>query len=95
MERKTYPDNGPEFRSEVLDLWASKNNVNLRFIEPDKPIHNGLIESFNDRFRDECLDQGWFTSLQAAQHLIEEWRVGYNTQRPHSSLGYLPPDLWA
>ena len=88
-------DNGPEFRSKALDLWASKNSVKLHFIEPGKPTQNGLIESFNGRFRDECLNQEWFASLQEARQLIEEWRVSYNTQRPHSSLGYLPPDLWA
>jgi len=88
-------DNGPEFRSKALDLWASKNEVKLHFIEPGKPQQNGLIESFNGRFRDECLNQEWFTSLQEARQLIEAWRVGYNTKRPHSSLGYLPPDVWA
>ena len=88
-------DNGPEFRSKALDLWASKNGVKLDFIEPGKPTQNGLIESFNGRFRDECLNQEWFGSLQEARQLIEEWRVSYNTKRPHSSLGYLPPDLWA
>ena len=88
-------DNGPEFRSKALDLWASKNGVKLDFIEPGKPTQNGLIESFNGRFRDECLNQEWFSSLKEARQLIESWRVSYNTQRPHSSLGYLPPDIWA
>jgi putative transposase len=88
-------DNGPEFRSKALDLWASINGVRLHFIEPGKPTQNGLIESFNGRFRDECLSQEWFSSLREARHLIEAWRVGYNTKRPHSSLGYLPPDVWA
>jgi len=88
-------DNGPEFRSKALDMWASKNEVKLHFIEPGKPQQNGLIESFNGRFRDECLNQEWFTSLHEARQLIEAWRMGYNTQRPHSSLGYLPPDVWA
>jgi putative transposase len=87
-------DNGPEFRSKVLDLWAYRNGVQLVFIEPGKPTQNGHIESFNGRFRAECLDQQWFGSLQQARALIEAWRISYNSQRPHSSLGYLPPDVW-
>jgi putative transposase len=88
-------DNGPEFRSKVMDVWACRNGVKLDFIEPGKPTQNGLIESFNGRFRDECLNQEWFVSLKEARQLIEEWRVRYNSKRPHSSLGYLPPDVWA
>jgi putative transposase len=88
-------DNGPEFRAKPLDVWAKKNNVTLFFIEPGKPTQNGQIESFNGRFRQECLDQEWFTTLREARQTIEEWRISYNTKRPHSSLGYLPPELWA
>lgn len=88
-------DNGSEFRSQVLDLWAYQNQVKLEFIEPGKPTQNGQIESFNGRFRAECLDQEWFGSLQQAREIIEAWRLSYNSQRPHSSLGYLPPDVWA
>jgi putative transposase len=88
-------DNGPEFRSKVLDVWACRNGVKLDFIEPGKPTQNGLIESFNGRFRDECLNQEWFVSLQEARQIIEGWRIHYNSKRPHSSLGYLPPDVWA
>ena len=88
-------DNGPEFRSKVLDVWACRNGVKLDFIEPGKPTQNGLIESFNGRFRDECLSQEWFLSLQEARQLIENWRLRYNSKRPHSRLGYLPPDIWA
>jgi len=87
-------DNGSEFRSKALDLWAYQNKVKLDFIEPGKPTQNGHIESFNGRFRAECLDQEWFTSLQEARTMIEAWRMSYNSQRPHSSLGYLPPDVW-
>jgi len=87
-------DNGTEFRSKALDLWAYENTVKLVFIEPGKPTQNGHIESFNGRFRAECLDQEWFGSLSQAREMIEAWRIGYNTQRPHSSLGYLPPDVW-
>lgn len=88
-------DNGPEFRGRKLDQWTSKNSVELHFIDPGKPTQNGHIESFNGRFRDECLNQEWFTSLKEARTLIEQWRVHYNSVRPHSSLGYLPPNLWA
>lgn len=88
-------DNGSEFRSKALDVWACRNGVKLDFIEPGKPTQNGLIESFNGRFRDECLNQEWFSSLKEARQLIEDWRVSYNSQRPHSSLSYLPPDIWA
>lgn len=87
-------DNGPEFRSKVLDLWAYRNGVKLVFIDPGKPTQNGHIESFNGRFRAECLDQEWFSSLAQARRIIEEWRISYNGQRPHSSLGYVPPDVW-
>lgn len=87
-------DNGPEFRGKALDLWAYEHKVKLIFIDPGKPAQNGHIESFNGRFRAECLDREWFTSLQEAREMIEAWRISYNTQRPHSSLGYVPPDLW-
>jgi putative transposase len=87
-------DNGPEFRSQALDVWAYENKVKLVFIEPGKPTQNGHIESFNGRFRAECLDQEWFGSLSQARRIIEAWRISYNSERPHSSLGYLPPDVW-
>lgn len=88
-------DNGPEFRAKPLDVWAKKNDVTLFFIEPGKPTQNGQIESFNGRFRQECLNQEWFTTLKEARQTIEEWRISYNTKRPHSSLGYMPPAMWA
>jgi putative transposase len=88
-------DNGPEFRSKNLDLWAKEHAVALFFIEPGQPTQNGQIESFNGRFRAECLDQEWFTSLSHARRIIADWRKKYNTLRPHSSLGYLPPNTWA
>ena len=88
-------DNGPEFRAKPLDVWAKKNKVTLFFIEPGKPTQNGQIESFNRRFRQECLKQEWFTTLKEAHQIIEEWRISYNTKRPHSSLGYVPPEVWA
>jgi len=88
-------DNGPEFRSQMLDLWAKRHGVELHFIDPGKPTQNGHIESFNGRFREECLSQEWFTSLQEVRQVVGTWRVEYNTQRPHSSLAYIPPAVWA
>jgi putative transposase len=88
-------DNGPELTSRVLDQWAYTHGVRLRFIDPGKPIQNAFIESFNGRFRDECLNQHWFVNLAQARHLVDAWRLDYNRARPHSSLGYLTPDEFA
>ena len=79
-------DNGPEFRSSELCRWAKAREVDLDFIEPGKPMQNAFIESFNGKFRDELLDQNWFTDLSDAKGKIESWRQTYNTVRPHSSL---------
>ncbi|WP_150627693.1 IS3 family transposase [Pandoraea captiosa] len=88
-------DNGPEFAGKVLDAWAYEAGVTLSFIRPGKPVENAYIESFNGRFRDECLNEHWFVSMRHARQLIEEWRIEYNTERPHSSLGYLTPAQFA
>ena len=88
-------DNGPEFAGKVLDAWAYEAGVTLSFIRPGKPVENAYIESFNGRFRDECLNEHWFVSIRHARQLIEEWRIEYNTERPHSSLGYLTPAQFA
>ena len=85
-------DNGPEFISKALDAWAYQRGVKLTFIRPGKPVENAYIESFNGRFRDECLNENWFMSLDHARRIIEAWRVDYNHTRPHSSLGYLTPE---
>lgn len=85
-------DNGPEFTSKALDRWAHEHGVHLEFIRPGKPTDNCFIESFNGRFRDECLDANLFTSLAEAKKVIEEWRQDYNTLRPHGSLGGMSPD---
>jgi len=86
-------DNGPEFAGRVLDEWAYRNKVKLNFIRPGKPIENAYIESFNGRFRDECLNMNWFLSLKHARYVIEEWRKDYNEFRPHSSLkGFTPKE---
>lgn len=84
-------DNGPEFAGTVLDGWAYRRGVQLRFIEPGKPVQNAYIESFNGKFREECLSSHWFTTVPEAQSVIERWRHDYNTERPHSALGGLTP----
>lgn len=84
-------DNGPEFTGSALDAWAYSRDVKLHFIEPGKPAQNGFIESFNGKFRDECLNDNWFVSLPDARETIEEWRQDYNEERPHSALDYLTP----
>lgn len=85
-------DNGPELTSRALDQWAYERGVRLRFIEPGKPVQNAFVESFNSRFRDECLNEHWFLSLADAQRIVEAWRMDYNGSRPHSSLGNLTPE---
>jgi putative transposase len=79
-------DNGPEFTGQALDVWAYQRQVTLDFIEPGRPMQNGYLESFNGKFRDECLNLHWFRSLPDARHIIEDWRQSYNTERPHSAL---------
>lgn len=88
-------DNGPEFRGEALDQWAALRNVTLQFIEPGKPVQNAFSESFNGRFRDECLNRSWFVSLRDARETIEAWRVDYNEVRPHSGLADATPTAFA
>lgn len=85
-------DNGPELTSKALDQWAYQHSVDLDFIEPGKPVQNAYIESFNGRLRDECLNEHWFISLSEARRIVEEWRIDYNRERPHSSLGNLTPE---
>ena len=84
-------DNGPEFISKALDAWAYWNGVQLEFSRPGKPTDNAFIESFNGHFREECLSQHWFASLEEARSIIEDWRVEYNTERPHRALGQQTP----
>ncbi len=89
--RQIMMDNGPEFTSAALDAWAYTRDVKLYFIEPGKPSQNGYIESFNGRFRDECLNGNYFVSLPDARSIIENWRWDFNECRPHSALGHLTP----
>lgn len=85
-------DNGPEFISKDLDRWAYWNKVELDFSRPGKPSDNALIEAFNSRFRQECLNQHWFLSLEDARTKIEAWRKSYKSARPHSALDYRTPE---
>lgn len=84
-------DNGSEFQSKALDAWAFEHEVKLDFIRPGKPVDNCFIESFNARLRDECFNANVFTSLADARRKIEAWRIDYNEQRPHGSLGDRTP----
>jgi len=88
-------DHGPEFAGKALDVWAYENGVRLEFIRPGKPVENAFVESFNGKFRDECLNENWFTDLADARKKIEAWRQDYNLTRPHSSLGNLTPAEYA
>ena len=88
-------DNGPEFTGKPLHLWAQAAHVQLHHIQPGKPMQNAFIESFNGTFRDDCLNQHWFSSLDQARLLIEHWCHEYNRLRPHSSIGRIPPDSFA
>ena len=88
-------DNGPEFVSRVVDQWAFEHRVELHFIAPGKPTENAFIESFNGKFRDECLNENWFLTLPEAREKIEMWRRDYNQVRPHSALGYQTPEAFA
>jgi putative transposase len=84
-------DQGSEFISRDLDLWAYQKNVILDFSRPGKPTDNAFIESFNGKFRAECLNAHWFMSLDDARDKLEDWRKDYNEVRPHSAIGNKPP----
>lgn len=88
-------DNGPEFVSRALLAWITAQGIDTALIEPGKPWQNGAGESFNGKFRDECLSLEWFRSRAEAKAVIESWRRHYNEVRPHSSLGYLTPAAFA
>ncbi|MFH4676218.1 IS3 family transposase [Vibrio alginolyticus] len=88
-------DQGPEFTGKALDQWAYQHGVILKLIQAGKPTQNAYIESFNGKFRDECLNEHWFRDLSHARDLISLWRMAYNENRPHSALGYLTPSEFA
>jgi len=88
-------DNGSEFTSKAMDAWAYRNNVQLDFIRPGRPMENGFIESFNGKLRDELLNTEVFFSLLYAQPKLEKWRIDYNCKRPHQSLENITPNEFA
>jgi putative transposase len=88
-------DNGPEFTSRAFLAWTTLHGIRHILIQPGRPMQNGYIESFNGKFRDECLNEQWFQSLSQARDCIAEWRKDYNEVRPHSSLGRIPPAQFA
>lgn len=88
-------DNGPEFTSRAFMAWALKHGIRHVLIEPGRPMQNGYIESFNGKFRDECLNEHWFETLPQARATISDWRQDYNEVRPHSSCKRMPPAKFA
>ena len=91
MPKSIRVDNGPEFISKDLDLWAWSNGVTLDFSRPGKPTDNAYVESFNGKVRAECIDQNWFLSLDDARSKCEDYRREYNEERPHSAIGNKTP----
>ena len=85
-------DNGTEFIAQKIQAWLRDNQIKTLYIDPGSPWQNGYIESFHSRFRDECLNREWLLNLCEARVVIEDWRQHYNTERPHSRLGYLSPE---
>jgi putative transposase len=88
-------DNGSEFTSQIMDLWAYQNGVKIDFSRPGKPTDNAFVESFNGTLRAECLDTHWFGTLAEAKEIIETWRQEYNESRPHRALGEKTPTEFA
>ncbi len=91
LPRQIRSDNGPEFVSRAVDQWAYEQGLQWHTIQPGRPMENGYVESFNGRFRDECLNENWFSSLADAREKIAHWKQDYNELRPHSSLQYSDP----
>jgi putative transposase len=91
LPRRIRSDNGPEFVSRAVDQWVYEQGLEWHTIQPGRPMENGYVESFNGRFRDECLNENWFTDLADARAQIAHWRQDYNESRPHSSLQYRTP----
>ena len=88
-------DNGPEFTCRAFLIWTKKHGIKHILIEPGSATQNAYIESFNGTFRDECLDENWFESLEQARQAIATWRTDYNEIRPHRSCGRMPPATFA
>jgi putative transposase len=88
-------DNGTELTSNAILSWQEERSVEWHYIAPGKPMQNGFVESFNGRLRDECLNEHLFANLAQTRRIIEEWRIDYNTKRPHTSLNGLTPTEFA
>ena len=88
-------DNGPEFTGKAMFDWSVESGTRQAFIQPEKPTQNAFVESLNGKFRNECLNQQWSRSLEHAKKKIDQWLQHYNQVRPHSTLGYLSPALFA
>jgi putative transposase len=95
VPKMVHCDNGSEFSSQAMDLWAYQNGVRMAFSRPGKPTDNAFVESFNGTFRAECLNAHWFASLTEAQRIVETWRGEYNESRPHRALGERTPNEFA
>jgi len=93
--QRLFCDNGSEFTSHLLDLWAYSHAVCIEFSRPGKPTDNAFIESFNGTLRDECLNAHWFRTIDEAREQIEQWRIEYNESRPHRALKEIPPAEFA
>lgn len=91
LPRQIVCDNGTEFTSKAFMKWAADNNVEIHFIDKGKPMQNAFVESFNGKFRDECLNEEWFLTINNARKNIEEWNNEYNSERVHTSLNGLSP----
>jgi putative transposase len=88
-------DNGTEFTSMAILRWSQQAKIEWHYIAPGKPQQNAFVESFNGRLRDEFLNETLFSSLDHARELLAEWQDDYNTVRPHSAIGNLPPTIYA
>jgi len=100
IRRRSQPDmivsdNGTEMTSHAVLRWCQDTGVGWHYIAPGKPMQNAFVESFNGRLRDECLNEHIFGNLAEARKIIENWRIDYNTERPHTSLGGLAPAVYA
>ncbi|EFI49944.1 Integrase catalytic region [Afipia sp. 1NLS2] len=93
--RMVVSDNGTEFTSNAVLAWQEELGIEWHYIAPGKPMQNGFVESFNGRLRDECLNEHLFANLNEARQIIEDWRIDYNTNRPHTSLKGLTPTEFA
>ena len=95
VPKMLFCDNGAEFSSQIMDLWAYQNGVRIDFSRPGKPTDHAYIETFNGTLRAECLDTHWFGTLAEAKERIEAWRKEYNESRPHRALGERTPKEFA